>query len=61
LNEKRNRTDLLETFKMFIGKSSLSFDSFFEGILYHVQEVIVLNLSNIDVIWTYQSIVCLKE
>jgi len=46
---------------MFIGKYSLSFDSFFEGILYHVQEVIVLNLSNIDVIWTYQSIVCLKE
>jgi len=60
LNEKRNRTDLLETFKMFIGKSSLS-HSFFEGILYHVQEVIVLNLSNIDVIGTYQSTVCLKE
>ena len=60
--KRRNRADLLEMFKMLIGKSSPKFESLFErSILYQLQEVIQSNWSSTVVNWTFESISSVKE
>jgi len=62
LEERRNRADLLEMFKMLIGKSSPKFESLFErSTLYQLQEVIQSNWSSTVVNWTFESISSVKE
>ena len=62
LEERRNRADLLEMFKMLIGKSSPKFEKCsLKEVLYQLQEVIQSNWSSIVVNWTFGSISSVKE